>query len=304
MAHSLLSYRQIQKVVTEVEGDREDENYEPSFWEELEFLTDVLGLIYSVMRKTDSATPIMGKLYHYMHRLGDDLEALTASKTDANEEGKWAVFPFSQRMPDILELHLKRWEYMHCDYHSAGFALDPNFLDVDVNNVNNGEVYRGVEAVMKKFFRSSTEKQQLALEQYNEFRELRGNFSSQINRALARKLPAHEWWDKIGGELPELRMVACHVLSKTSSASATERNWSAFEAVQTPKRVRLLHGTLNDLVFARSNLRLIQKREDPNFKEKVAEWVDEQVFERGSDAGSGSESEAAKSASSVHSDSE
>jgi hypothetical protein len=267
-------------------GDLEDEedDYVPSFWEELDFLNAVLGLIYSVMKKTDSGVPIMGKLYHYMHQLGDDLEALTAAEQGEQEAGKFAHPVFAQRMEAILAAHLKRWEYMHCNYHSAGFALDPNFLSVDVNNVNNGEVYRGLEAVVQKFFRNDEEKQQLALVQYNDFRELRGNFASQLNRNLARTLPAHEWWDKVGGEMPELRFVACHVLSKTSSASASERNWSAFEAVQTPKRVRLLHGNLNDLVYARSNLRLIQKREDPNFRQTVAAWVNEQVFERGSDS--------------------
>jgi hypothetical protein len=281
-------------LVLEEDGDLENEgdNYEPSFWEDLGFLDAVLGLIYSVMKKTDGAAPIMGKLYHYMHNLGDELEALTAPERGGTEAGKWAHLAFRQRMEPILAAHIKRWEYMHCDYHSAGFALDPNFLNVDVNNVNNGEVYQGLEAVLRKFFRNDAEKQQLALVQYNDFRELRGNFASQLNRNLARTLPAHEWWDKVGGELPELRNVACHVLSKTSSASATERNWSAFEAVQAPKRVRLLHGTLNDLVYARSNLRLIQKREDPNFRQKVADWVDEQVFERcSSDSGSGSDSE-------------
>jgi hypothetical protein len=268
------------------DGDlvNEEEDYEPTFWEELGFLNDVLGLIYSVMRKTDSATPIMGKLYHYMYQLGDDLEALTAASVGEKEAGEWAHPVFSLRMEAIVAAHVQRWEYMHCDYHSAGFALDPNFLDVDVNTVNNGEVYQGLEAVVKKFFRDDVELQQRVLVQYNDFRELRGNFASQLNRSLAKTLPAHEWWDKVGGEMPELRSVACHVLSKTSSASATERNWSAFEAVQTPKRVRLLHGTVNDLVFARSNLRLIQKREDPNFKQTVADWVDEQVFEQNSDS--------------------
>ena len=68
--------------------------------------------------------------------------------------------------------------------------------------------------------------------------------------------------------------VAMRVLSKTSSASACERNWSAFAAVQTPKRNRLSSDNLNSLVYLRVNLRLQQKRTDPNFAERVAQWVE------------------------------
>ena len=63
------------------------------------------------------------------------------------------------------------------------------------------------------------------------------------------------------------------VLSKTTSASACERNWSAFAAVQAPKRTRLQSKTLNDLVFVRVNLRLQQKQRDPKFKDVVTEWI-------------------------------
>jgi len=64
------------------------------------------------------------------------------------------------------------------------------------------------------------------------------------------------------------------VLSKTSSASACERNWSAFAAVQTPKRCRLSSKHLDNLVYLRSNLRLQQKRLDAKYAEQVAQWVE------------------------------
>jgi broad-specificity NMP kinase len=51
-------------------------------------------------------------------------------------------------------------------------------------------------------------------------------------------------------------------------------NWSAFAAVQTPKRNRLSSRTLNDLVYLRVNPRLQQKRIDTNYQEKVAEWIE------------------------------
>ena len=82
--------------------------------------------------------------------------------------------------------------------------------------------------------------------------------------------------------MTELRKVATRVLSKTTSASACERNWSVFSAVQTPQRNRLHHSTLTDLVDVRINLRLQQKKDDKKFKDRVAEWVE--YDEQGSDA--------------------
>ena len=76
-----------------------------------------------------------------------------------------------------------------------------------------------------------------------------------------------------------MRTVAMRVLSKTSSASACERSWSAFAAVQTSKRTRLTSEHVNDLVYLRANLRLQQKRVDTTFAQSVAEWMDDTAVE-------------------------
>ena len=41
-------------------------------------------------------------------------------------------------------------------------------------------------------------------------------------------MPAHEWWEMYGSEVPELQYVAMKVLSKRSSACSVERLWSLF----------------------------------------------------------------------------
>ena len=43
--------------------------------------------------------------------------------------------------------------------------------------------------------------------------------------------------------------------------------------MQTPVRNRLSSENLHSLMYLRSNLRLQQKRKDPKFAEKVAQWV-------------------------------
>jgi hAT family C-terminal dimerisation region len=75
----------------------------------------------------------------------------------------------------------------------------------------------------------------------------RGAGGARIPRAVAASMKPWEWWETYGGDMPELREVAMHVLSKCTSASASERCWSAVEAVQHPKRARVQRGTMDDL---------------------------------------------------------
>lgn len=44
---------------------------------------------------------------------------------------------------------------------------------------------------------------------------------------------AASWWERFGGETPELMKFAVRVLSLTCSASGCERNWSTFESVRS-----------------------------------------------------------------------
>lgn len=245
-----------------------DDETDGSFWEGIRFVAAVFEPCYKLMRLTDSSAPLMGKFYKLMSNLGGDLEDLFA------DGSPWSKAPWVEHKEEIVEGHTKRWDYMHCRYHAAGYALDPNFLQDDVNAVNNGEVFAGLTAVIEKVHHGNSAAQALALQQYVEFRAQRGKvFEMSSLQAAAKTVAAHEWWQMIAGGASELRKVAMRVLSKTSSASACERNWSAFAAVQTPVRNRLSSENLNSLVYLRSNLRLQQKRKDPKFAEKVAHWV-------------------------------
>lgn len=255
------SFRSVKALILDTQEDY-------TFWDEIDFIIAIMEPIFVLLRRTDSSVPLMGKFYHSMHQVGQSLETVFTKPQFAEYE---------ERKDDIMDAHMNRWEYMHFDYHSAGYALDPNFLShADMNTVNNGEVFNGLKSVVKQFYGRGKEScRTLALQQYNEFRQRRGDFADPLTLELASKMAAHEWWDTVGGAMPELQKVACHVLSKTTSASACERNWSAFDAVQAPKRTRLGADTLTDLVYSRSNLRLQQRRTDPDYKQVVSDWIDE-----------------------------
>jgi hypothetical protein len=76
------------------------------------------------------------------------------------------------------------------------------------------------------------------------FRSQSGIFGMPASQQYAKQVPAHEYWNMIGGQAGALRKVAMRVLSKVTSSSACEQNWSAFEAIQSPKRNRLNSSTL------------------------------------------------------------
>ena len=247
--------------------DGSDDESDGTFWDTVNFLRSVFTPIYTLMRKTDSAAPMMGKFYKLMSELGGQLDELF-------DKGPWSSAPWTEYKQQISEAHEARWGYMHCDYMAAGYALDPNFILDDVNGFNGGEVFTGFTSVVERILHNDAGAQAEALSQYTDFRKKRGVFKSKALWAAAKTMAAHKWWEVIAGGASELRTVAMKVLSKTVSASACERNWSAFEAVQTPKRNRLNHKTLVDLVYVRLNLRLQQKHTDPKHKDKVAEWVE------------------------------
>ena len=211
-----------------------------------------------------------------MSELGGDLDDLFAA------DGPWSGEPWIEYKAEISEAHESRWGYSHCDYHAAGYALDPDFLGDDVNGVNAGEVFEGLLRVIQRTFHDNEAAQEEDFSQYTDFRKQRGVFTHQTLRASAKTMAAHEWWEMAAGGVSELRQVAMGVLSKTTSASACERNWSAFDAVRTPKRNRLHHTTLTDLVHVRINLRLQQKRDDLKFTDTVAEWIETAPIESGS----------------------
>ena len=263
----MLPYRRVARLIADDGEDGSDDESDGMFWDTLRFLRDVLKPIYTLMRKTDSSAPMMGKFYKLMSELGGQLDELF-------EEGPWSHGPWPDFKQQISEAHEGRWTYLHCDYMAAGYALDPNFILDDVNGFNGGEVFAGFCRTVERILHHDEEAQAEALSQYTDFRKKRAVFSSKALWAAAKSMAAHEWWEMIAGGASELRTVAMRVLSKTVSASACERNWSAFEAVQTPKRNRLNHKTLTDLVYVRLNLRLQQKHSDPKYTDQVAEWVE------------------------------
>eukprot|EP00965_Chrysotila_dentata_P080070 2641634-Pleurochrysis_carterae.AAC.1 len=62
----------------------------------------------------DGEKPVMGKVYDRMFMIGEEIV-----KSDA----PWVC--------EAQRIHADRWKYLHSDFHAAGYALDPEYLDTD-----------------------------------------------------------------------------------------------------------------------------------------------------------------------------
>ncbi|MCO5603702.1 hypothetical protein L7F22_057853 [Adiantum nelumboides] len=105
-------------------------------------------------------------------------------------------------------------------------------------------------------------KQDLLESQLLRFRDLHDvDFGSAQASLREAHLKPVSWWEKYGGDCPDLQHIALRVLSQDCSSGACERNWSLFAAIHTKKRNCLFPIQLKRLVFVNSNLKLLQKRE-------------------------------------------
>ena len=69
--------------------------------------------VVKLLRLCDGEKPAMGKIYDRMFMLGDRIEKSTVSWKEK-----------------AAEIHAERWEYLHSPFHAAGYALDPEFMEM------------------------------------------------------------------------------------------------------------------------------------------------------------------------------
>ena len=86
-------------------------------------------------------------------------------------------------------------------------------------------------------------------------------------------MPAHEWWELYGSEVPELQRVAMRVLSKRSAACSVERIWSLFGAIWSKQRARLGPKKAVELLKAGANLRLEKKLLEMDMISEMRSWL-------------------------------
>ena len=88
---------------------------EDGFWRQMTEILYVAMPLIKMLRMLDGNKPVIGKIYYEMFRIGQRIDKIKGTIS-------WA--------PAMAAIHAARWEYLHSDFHAAGYALDPEYLDV------------------------------------------------------------------------------------------------------------------------------------------------------------------------------
>jgi formate dehydrogenase maturation protein FdhE len=120
------------------------------------------------------------------------------------------------------------------------------------------QLVSGLRTMLKRLLPAAD--RALALKQFSAFRAREG--IDELVLEVAHQMPAHRWWatQLLLPQYAQLRKVAIKVLAQVTSASACERNWSAFEYVYSKRRNRLSVAKAADLVYVHSTFRLQRAR--------------------------------------------
>lgn len=175
--------------------------------------------------------------------------------------------------------------------HGAGYCLDPEFLSDEglaLDSEKKDACVIDLLNVMEKLVISDDDRD-AARDSYASLRAKEGLFGSKPAERDASRWPAHQWWEVYGSGHPQLRRMAMRVLSQVTSACACERNWSTYDFIHNKKRNRLAPRRARDLVFAFTNMRLVEKMLSPAGEEFVGWDEEEEQQESESDAGEGAE---------------
>ena len=231
--------------------------------------------IVKLLRLMDGEKPAMGKVYDRMFMIGVGIEKSSVS---------WKA--------KAAKIHSDRWEYLHSEMHAAGYALDPEFMEMatDVDEATQS----GLSAVIEKIcLRDDMEaaanaeaadaltiesdkvqerigKTMLELATYQQ-RE--GIFTKLYVMKHAKTMAPATWWAQYGKHIKFIASVARRVLAQPVCASAAERNWSVYGAIKTTARVKMGHAVADKLVYCHEALHIQSKLQTASYnKQTVEKW--------------------------------
>jgi hypothetical protein len=222
---------------------------EEAFWKPLIVILHVAMPLIKLLRGLDGNQPMMGKVYMRMFQIGERIAAL-------QEKGvPWAA--------SMKRIHEDRWEYIHSDFHSAGYALDPEFIECvgDLDGPTQDGVLFVIQRMCLRDAMVANEHKELTLSspevvervaqaerEFSVYQEQKGAFVSEKARESANKnaekMEPASWWSIMyGRHLPIWSSIASRVLAQPASSSAAERNCSVYGRIHSAQKARMKHGT-------------------------------------------------------------
>ena len=232
-------------------------------WAELAALVKALTPVYKLLRLVDGYTPTVGKIYYKSLRIQQEFEQLVES-SDAPE---WAQ--------QVLDYWTDAWGYLHCDLHSLGYVLDPEYHQHS-QNCSQGVWSEAINCAHRMLKAApaacNLDPSQFTIE-YGEYQNQRGAYTKAV-LASAKGQPAHEWWQQWGRGQPTLRWVAMRALSQTTAASCSEQGWSEYDYVHSRRRNRLSNTIASNLTIGHCSARLSRRFKKFKYEQKFHDHTD------------------------------
>ncbi len=189
----------------------------------------------TLLRQVDASSAFLGDLVGQLQAV----EALLVSSE---------LIPSTEKLAVMASFNNRR-RMMIGDLHMAAHRLHPLHL----LKLHSGEVHDSLDNVFKKFFPNPSD----YLQVHSELVSSQETLASSC--LLYRQgMSAHHWWKTYGSRHPHLFRVAYRLLSKPSSSSACERNWSQYQYVHSKLRNRLSTESAMDLVYIYANSRFLR----------------------------------------------
>ncbi|XP_057852417.2 uncharacterized protein LOC131062719 isoform X2 [Cryptomeria japonica] len=218
-----------------------------NFWESAAKVLLVCEPIVDVLHMVDGDSPCLGMLYESMDRCKESIQ-----KALNNEEAEYM---------QIWEIVDCRWKMMHTPLHAAACFLEPKLFSIDRRGDN--EIMVGLYQAISRYV-PDREIAALIRDQSWQYKRGEGMFGGAEAKYDLPRMPGYRWWIAYGSLAPELQEFVIRILSQGASSSACERNLSCFDHIHSKKRNKLLTGKLGDLVYVRSNLKLLMNNSAKN----------------------------------------
>jgi hypothetical protein len=216
-----------------------------SFWKMVQRIVNCMKPMAELLRLSDRDEPSMGIAYSALMDLRDSIASREFKLSDTPSIAK-------KRREDVVKIIDRRIAFIVQPLYRAAFALNPRFRAPEFPD----EVLTDLEEVL---VRCLGEKEGMkAFTVFQSYYTTGRGVTERMEQA-AQSLPPHEWWKVYGAPLQPLSGFAMRLLAQVPSASACERNWSAYKFVHSEKRNRLGKKRARDLVNVFQNLRATKR---------------------------------------------
>lgn len=245
---------------------------EREFWPTLVVILRVTLPIVKLQRMLDSNKPVLGKVYDRMFLINKFLTNATGIS--------W--------LPQVARIHSDRWEYLHSDFHSAAYALDPEFCSSvgELDQSTQEGLMRTMEKLaLREVILTSADPEAAAAtmtlhsgevvrlvatadQQFAQFQAGDGPFASQRVILNSKIMAPAVWWRTYAKHLDVLQRFACTILAQVGSAGACERNWSIYGNEAMFRR----DVKSDKLVYVKEAIALHSKLQNASYTRDMEDW--------------------------------